>query len=72
MNKDINNVDIAKQKVRELQQMFFNADASPNSLFKFSNVIIEYMDKASKEINTNYEEISRKLTEEMNTGKIQK
>ena len=67
----MNNVDIAKDKVRELQQMFYNADASPNSLFKFSNVIIEYLDKASKELNTNYEEISAKLTEHMNTGKIQ-
>jgi hypothetical protein len=67
----MNNVDIAIQKVRELQQMFFSPDASPNSLFKASQEVIDYMNRASKEINTNYEEISRKLTEQLNTGKIQ-
>lgn len=67
----MNNVDLAIQKVRELQQLFFSPDSSPNSLFKASQEVIEFMDRASKEINTNYEEISRKLTEQMNTGKIQ-
>ena len=68
----MNNVDIAIQKVRELQQLFFNPNSSPNSLFKASQELIDYMNKASMEINTNYEEISAKLTEQFNTGKIQK
>lgn len=68
----MNNVDIAIGKVRELQAFIFDKNASPQSLFDKSNEVIEYMNRASKEINTNYEEISRKLTEQMNTGKPQK
>jgi hypothetical protein len=66
----MNNVDLAISKIRELQQMFYHSDASPNSLFKKSQEVIECMNKASFELNTNYEEISRKLTERMNNGKI--
>jgi hypothetical protein len=67
----MNNVDIAIARVRELQQMFYSADASPNSLFKKSQEVIEYMEKASIEIRTNYKEISEKLTAHMNTGRVQ-
>lgn len=67
----MNNVDIAISKIRELQQMFFSPEASPNSLFKKSQEVIESMNKASVEINANYKEISRKLTDQMNTGRIQ-
>jgi hypothetical protein len=67
----MNNVDIAITKVRELQQYFYSADASPNSLFAKSNELIEYLNKASVEINTNYKEISDKLTKQMNSGQIQ-
>lgn len=66
-----NNVDIAMQKVRQLQQMIFDFNKSPNDLFKFTNEIIKDMEAASQEIKANYEEISRKLTEEMNTGRKQ-
>lgn len=66
----MNNVDIAMGKVRELQQMFYSPDASPNSLFKKSQEVVQYMELASKEIRTNYEEISRKLTQQMNTGRV--
>jgi hypothetical protein len=62
----MNNVDIAITKVRELQSMIFSPDSSPNILFKKTQEITEYMNLASKEIKTNYEEISRKLTERMN------
>ena len=68
----MNNVDIAIAKVRELQAFIFNKNASPQSLFDKSNEVIEYMNRASQEINMNYEEISRKLTEQLNTGKPQK
>lgn len=68
----MNNVDIAIQKVRQLQTMLYDNSISHNDLFKFTETIIEDMNRASKEINTNYEEISAKLTEQMNTGKIQK
>lgn len=67
----MNNVDLAITKVRELQSMFYSSDASPNSLFKKSQEVIEFMNKASVEINTNYKDISKKLTEQMNTGRIQ-
>jgi len=68
----MNNVDIAIQHVRELQQHLFDHSKSHNDLFTFTTQIINQMEKASKEINTNYEEISRKLTEELNTGRKQK
>lgn len=67
----MNNVDIAIQQLRELQTLFYNPDSSPNSLFKRSQQIIDTMNKASAEINANYAEISRKLTEQMNTGRVQ-
>lgn len=67
----MNNVDIAMGKVRELQQMFYSPDASPNTLFKKSQEVVQYMELASKEIRTNYEDISRKLTQQMNTGRVQ-
>lgn len=67
-----NNVDIAILEVRQLQQMLFDRKASPDDLFQKTNAIIETMNKASAEINQNYEEISRKLTAQMNTGVVQK
>lgn len=70
-NNQTNNVDIAIRKVRKLQQMILDPKLSNNDLFKFTNIILEDMEEASKEIRTNYEEISRKLTEQMNTGRVQ-
>ena len=67
----MNNVDLAIQQVRQLQQMIYDYNKSPNEIFKFSNEVIKKMEEASQEIKTNYEEISRRLTEEMNTGKKQ-
>jgi hypothetical protein len=67
----MNNVDLATQKLRELQSKIYDYNTSPNDLFKFTNEIMPYMDKASKEIQTNYKEISQKLTDHMNTGRPQ-
>lgn len=67
----MNNVDIATQKLRELQSKIYDYNTSPNDLFKFTNEIMPYMDAASKEIKTNYKEISEKLTDQMNTGRVQ-
>lgn len=67
----MNNVDLATQKLRELQTKIFDYNVSPNDLFKFTNEIMPFMDKASKEIQTNYETISEQLTREMNTGRKQ-
>lgn len=64
----MNNVDIAMEKVRELQSLIYDNNASPNKLFEKTTEIMKYMEKASKEIKTNYEEISERLTKEMNTG----
>lgn len=68
----MNNVDIAISEIRQLQQYIFDPSKSPNDVFAFTTQIIQTMEKASKEINTNYEEISAKLTEQMNTGRVQK
>jgi len=67
----MNNVDLATQKLRQLQSMIYDYNISPNELFKFTNEIMPFMDKASKEIQTNYKTISEQLTAEMNTGKKQ-
>jgi len=69
--KDVNNVDLATQQIRQLQQMFFRHDVSPQDLFNFTNKILDTMADASREINTNYKEISEKLTKHMNTGRPQ-
>lgn len=67
----MNNVDLATQKVRELQTMIYDYSISQNELFAKTNEILGFMDKASKEITTNYKDISKKLTDHMNTGRIQ-
>lgn len=67
----MNNVDLATQKLRELQSLIYDYNVSPNELFKKTNEIMPFMDRASKEIQTNYKEISKKLTDHMNTGKPQ-
>lgn len=67
----MNNVDLATQKLRELQSMIYDYNTSPNDLFKFTNEIMPFMDRASKEIQTNYKDISEKLTAQMNTGRVQ-
>jgi len=67
----MNSVDLAIAKVRELQSLLYDTNSSPNSLFKKTEEVIQYMNDASREINTNYEEISDKLTKQMNTGRKQ-
>ena len=67
----MNNVDLATQKLRELQSMIFDYNVSQNDLFKKTNEIMPFMDRASAEIQTNYKEISEKLTRQMNTGRVQ-
>jgi hypothetical protein len=62
----MNNVDIATTKIRQLQQALFDPSKSPNDLFAMTNDILKSMELASKEINTNYETVSRKLTDLMN------
>jgi hypothetical protein len=61
-----NNVDLAILKVRELQSHIFANDSSNNSMFQKTEELIQQLNKASVEINTNYEEISKKLTDDMN------
>lgn len=68
----MNNVDIATQKLRELQQLFFNPKKSPQDFFDFTQKeLMPLMDNASREIKTNYEEVSKKLTDHFNTGRPQ-
>lgn len=67
----MNNVDIAMQKVRELQTMIYDHNVSNNQLFNKTQEVMNSMQLASQEIKTNYEEISQKLTKQMNTGRVQ-
>lgn len=67
----MNNVEIAILKLRELQGIIFDRHTSPDKLFKKTEEMMMYMNRASKEIQTNYEEISKKLTDQLNTGKPQ-
>jgi cytochrome c553 len=67
-----NNVDIAKQHLRQLQQKLYDYNVSTNELNKFlEQVVMPQMDKASQEIATNYKDISEKLTAQLNTGRPQ-
>jgi len=70
MHNMANNVDISILKVRTLQSMIYDNSVSRNDLFKYTEEILSQMELASKEINVNYETISRKLTDQLNTGKI--
>lgn len=67
----MNNVDLAILKVREIQQDIYNPDISNTGLFQRTEILMKILSKASAEINTNYEEISAKLTKQMNTGEVQ-
>lgn len=67
----MNNVDLSIQKLRQLQNMIYDNNISRNDLFKFTEDVINQMNLASAEININYETISKKLTEQLNTGKVQ-
>lgn len=64
--KGENNADLAIKKLRVLQEMFYKHNVTDNDLFNFTNEIIKIMDNASKDINTNFEDMSRKLTDFMN------
>ena len=66
-----NSVDLATMKLRELQSMIYNRSVSQDDLFKKTEEVMKFMHDASIEINTNYEEISEKLTMHMNTGRKQ-
>ena len=68
----MNNIDLSIEKIRVLQEMFFDPKQSPNDFFTYTNdILLPLLYKASKEINTNYEEISEKLTKQLNTGRKQ-
>jgi hypothetical protein len=52
--------------MRILQELFYRHDVTDNDLFARTNEIIQIMEMASKDIHTNFEEVSRSLTEMMN------
>lgn len=64
--KQENNADLAIKKLRILQGMFFRHDLSDNDLFNYTNDIIKQVELAAKDINTNFEDVSKKLTDFMN------
>jgi hypothetical protein len=67
-----NNVDIAKQQLRQLQQKLYDPNISTNELNQFlERTVMPQMDLASQEIEINYKDISEKLTKELNTGRKQ-
>jgi uncharacterized membrane-anchored protein YhcB (DUF1043 family) len=74
MNKEIegtNSVDLAIEQLRKLQRSIYDYGKNQHDLFKETNEIIKTMQDAHKEINTNYAEISKQLTDLMN-GKTRK
>lgn len=44
-----NNIDIALQKLRQLQAMLFDRNISQNEIFKLTEEIAQYMNLASTE-----------------------
>lgn len=66
-----NSVDLAIEQLRKLQRSIYDYGKNQHELFKETNEIIKTMQDAHREINTNYEEISRQLTDLMN-GKVRK
>jgi hypothetical protein len=65
-NKGENNADLVIRELRELQQMVFRFDVSDMDLFNRITKVITTAELASQEIRTNYEDVSRSLTELMN------
>lgn len=70
MKKNENSVTLAIQRLRQFQQSLFDRKKSQQDLYEETEEIMRYMFDAEKEIETNYEEISARLTEAMNTGKF--
>jgi hypothetical protein len=66
-----NSVDLAIRQVRELQSLVYDNNASRTDLFHKCEEVMRFMNDASREINTNYEDISDKLTKQLNTGRKQ-
>jgi hypothetical protein len=64
--KSENNADLVIRELRELQQMVFSFDVSDKDIFNRITKIISTAELASKEIRTNYEEVSKGLTDLMN------
>jgi hypothetical protein len=64
--KQVNNADLAIKKLRILQEMYFRHDVTDNDLFNYTNEIIKQVEMAAKDINTNFEDVSKKLTDFMN------
>jgi hypothetical protein len=64
----MNNADLAINAVRQFQSSLFDPAKSTNDLFKETTEIIKILENASKEIRINYDDISDKLTKQLNTG----
>lgn len=64
--KGENNADLAIKQMRILQELFYRHDVTDNDLFSRTNEIIQIMEMASRDIHSNFEEISRSLTNMMN------
>ncbi len=61
-----NNADLVIQQLRQLQQMVFSFDVTDKDIFNRITSIISTAELASQEIRTNYEEVSKSLTDLMN------
>lgn len=62
----MNNVDIAIKELRVLQEKILDNRTSNHDAFLLTQRIVEIMQKASIEINTNYAEVSERLTRQLN------
>jgi hypothetical protein len=63
-----NNADIAKSKLRELQSAIYSYRTTREQLFRQTEEIAEILDKASREIRTNYDTIAARLADKLNGG----
>lgn len=61
-----NNVDIATLKIKQLQSMMYDSNKSREDMFQYIKEVLVSMAAASKEIETNFADISEQLTRKMN------
>lgn len=69
IKKGENSADLAIKQLRILQSLFYRHDVTDTDLFNRTNDIVKIMEQSSKDINQNFEDISKKLTDFMNGKK---
>ena len=65
-------IDNTISKFKEFQKMLLDNDTSPNMIYLKTEDLISDFHECSKIIEDKFVDISKKLTEHMNTGRYQK